>query len=330
MRRNSTPRQPFADAFNEVQRVQNILSRAGGLRMLVSRRSFRAGLKTVNEFLNTYIDRTLRLGPEELASKTSKSGVHDYTFLHELASFTRDRQVIRDQLIAVLLAGRDTTAATLSWAFYELGRHPEVVRRLRAEVLDQVGPSRAPTYRDIKDMKYLQNVMNETLRLYPAVPFNVRLALRDTLLPTGGGPNGDQPIAVLKDTSIAYSTIAMQRRADLYPSSSSSSAPSLFDEKTAATAAAMSGPDEFDPSRWYHWQPKPWQYVPFNGGPRICIGQQFALTEMGYVLTRMMQKFERAESFMYEVDGGNPTLKAEIVLQPGDGVKVALWEAKQQ
>ncbi|KAK7743683.1 hypothetical protein SLS62_010515 [Diatrype stigma] len=323
----TTLRQPFADAFNEVQRVQNILSRAGALRPLVSRRSFRAGLRTVNEFLNTYIDQTLRLGPEELASKT-KSDVQGYTFLHELASFTRDRKVIRDQLIAVLLAGRDTTAATLSWAFYELGRHPEVVRRLRAEVLDQVGPNRPPTYRDIKDMKYLQNVMNETLRLYPAVPFNVRLALRDTLLPTGGGPNGDQPVPVLKDTSIAYSTIAMQRRADLYPSSS---AP-LSDEKAAAAGAAatMSGPDDFDPGRWYHWQPKPWQYVPFNGGPRICIGQQFALTEMGYVLTRMMQKFERVESFMHEVDGGHPTLKAEIVLQPGDGVKVALWEARQQ
>lgn len=65
--------------------------------------------------------------------------------------------------------------------------------------------------------------------------------------------------------------------------------------------------------------------VPFNGGPRICIGQQFALTEMSYVLTRLFQRFERVESYMDQVDGGNPTLKAEIVLQPGDGVKVAFF-----
>lgn len=278
----------------------------------MSRKSFRAALKVLNELLNTYIDQTLRLSPEELASKTAKSDLA-YTFLHELASFTRDRKVIRDQLVAVLLAGRDTTAATLSWAFYELGRHPEAVRRLRAEILEQVGVDRAPTYRDLKDMKYLQSVMNETMRLYPAVPFNVRLALRDTTLPRGGGPDGSQPIPVLKDTPVSYSTLVMQRRADWYPVS----------EKPG------SGPDDFDPDRWFRWQPKPWQHVPFNGGPRICIGQQFALTEMGYVLTRMLQRFERIENLMHEVDGGSPNLKADIVLQPGDGVKVALWHAKQ-
>ena len=292
--------------------MQGNLARGGPLNPLIPRKSFRAGLKVVNEMLNTYIDETLRLHPEELASKTKSD--HDYTFLHELASFTRDRKVIRDQLIAVLLAGRDTTASTLSWVFYELGRHPEVVQRLRAEILEQVGADRAPTYRDLKDMKYLQCVINETLRLYPSVPLNVRLALRDTTLPRGGGPDGNLPIPVLKDTPVSYSTLVMQRRPDLYPSS----------EKPG------SGPDDFDPARWFRWQPKPWLYIPFNGGPRICIGQQFALTEMGYVITRMLQRFERVEGLMHEVDGGSPILKADIVLQPGDGVKVALWEARRQ
>jgi cytochrome P450 len=307
----TTPRQPFAEAFNEVQRVQNIIARAGPLVSLVPRKTFRAGLEVVNEFCNTYIDRALRLSNDELASKTKSD--EGYTFLHELASFTRDRTVIRDQLVAILLAGRDTTASTLSWTFYELGRHPEVVSRLRQEILDTVGPERKPTYADLKGMKYLQNVMNETLRLYPAVPFNVRLALKDTTLPRGGGPDGMQPVAVLKNTPVGYSMLAMQRRADLYPPAS---------EKFA-------DPATYSPDRWYHWQPKPWQYVPFNGGPRICIGQQFALTEMAYVLTRMFQRYERVESFMYEIDGGNPKLKAEIVIQPGDGVNVALWEAKK-
>lgn len=262
----------------------------------------------INQFVNQYIQRTLLLPPDELASKTK--GEMGYTFLHALAGFTRDRKVLRDQLVAVLLAGRDTTASTLSWTIYELGRNPTAVSRLRQEILDVVGTDRTPTYADLKGMKYLQNVMNETLRLYPVVPFNVRLALKDTTLPRGGGPDGNSPIAVLKDTPVGYSTLVMQRRPELYP----------------PVSDTFADPAVFSPERWQHWQPKPWQYIPFNGGPRICIGQQFALTEMAYVLVRIFQRFDRVESFMAEVDGGNPTLKAEIVLQPGDGVKVAFWE----
>lgn len=219
----------------------------------------------------------------------------------------------------MLLAGRDTTASVLSWAIYELARHPAVVARLRAEILATIGPHRTPTYADLKSMRYLSHVLSETMRLYPAVPFNVRFSLRDTTLPRGGGKDGLAPLAVAKDTPMGYSTLIMQRRADLYPAPSSSAG-------ETQTAPAH----EFSPERWDTWQPRPWQYVPFNGGPRICIGQQFALTEMGYVLTRMFQRFERVESFMEAKDGGDPTLKAEIVLQPGDGVHVAFWEAKKE
>jgi cytochrome P450 len=335
----------FADSFNEVQRIQNIIARAGyisllhlcgistdgsrPLNVLVPRKSFRAGIKVINEFVNPYIEDALRLSPEELATKTKSE--EGYTFLHALASFTRDRTALRDQLVAVLLAGRDTTASTLSWTFYELARHPEILKNLRNEIIEHVGLERAPTYTDLKNMKYLQvhypspsrpllstfpqytnltnkqqNTMNETLRLYPVVPFNVRLALKDTTLPRGGGPDGLSPIGVLKDTPIGYSTLVMQRRSDLYP--------------------AGSAPLSYNPSRWDHWQPKPWQYIPFNGGPRICIGQQFALTEMGYTIVRLLQRYEGVENFMGSVDGGDPQLKAEIVLQPGQGVRVGFWE----
>ena len=148
--------------------------------------------------------------------------------------------------MAVLLAGRDTTAATLSWTLYELGRHPDVVRRLRREIEEHVGWNRTPTYDDLKSMKYLQYIMNETLRLYPAVPFNVRLALRDATLPRGGGPDGSQPVAVLKDTPVGFSTMVMQRRPELYP----------------PTTEKFRDPAIFSPERWLHWQPKPWQPKP--------------------------------------------------------------------
>lgn len=145
----------FADAFTEVQRVQATIARAGPLYKLVPRASFYRGLDVLNRFLDRYIDRALQLPQDEL-EKVTKSDT-GYTFLHALAGYTRDRQVLRDQLVAVLLAGRDSTAVTLSWLFYELSRHPLVVEKLQREILDVVGLGREPTYADLKSMRYLQH-----------------------------------------------------------------------------------------------------------------------------------------------------------------------------
>jgi cytochrome P450 len=102
----------------------------------------------------------------------------------------------------------------------------------------------------------------------------------------------------------------MQRRADLYPPPSATFAPVHI----------------FSPDRWEHWQPKPWQYVPFNGGPRICVGQNFALTEMAYVLVRLVQRFARVEGRDVWEEQFH---KVEIVGTPGRGVKVALFEEEK-
>lgn len=118
--------------------------------------------------------------PGELKEKTEK----EYNFLHALAEFTRDPQMLRDQLVAVLLAARDTTAATLSWTLYELSKQPKIVEKLREEILDRLGPNTPPTYADLKDMRYCQHIINETLRLYPAgeLCFSVLIPLHAFLL----------------------------------------------------------------------------------------------------------------------------------------------------
>lgn len=69
----------------------------------------------------------------------------------------------------ILVAGRDTTAATLTFALYMLAEHPDVAKKLRDEIIDQVGPDARPDYDNIRDMKYLRAFLNETLRLFPAV-----------------------------------------------------------------------------------------------------------------------------------------------------------------
>lgn len=170
----------------------------------IPRYFYKKAIKTLNEFVVPFIDTALALPNHELdkLSKSEKS----FTFLHALAGYTRDPQVIRDQIVAILLAGRDTTAATLSWTFYQLAKYPEVYAKLRQETLDVVGTDRQPDYDDLKNMKYLNHTLNETLRLYPAVPFNVRYALSDTSLP---GAPGQPDITCVKGDAVFYSTICM-------------------------------------------------------------------------------------------------------------------------
>ncbi|RDA82616.1 hypothetical protein CP532_4452 [Ophiocordyceps camponoti-leonardi (nom. inval.)] len=303
----STDRE-FAKAFDEVQRIHTIWSRAFELRHLLIFPKYRAHIRAIDDFVNNFIDRALRMTPDELRASNEKS----YTFLHELARTTRDPKVIRDQIVNVILAGRDTTAGTLSFALYELARNPAVVARLRAEILEIVGAEEAPTYEHLKNMTYLRAVVDETLRLYPSVPFNLRRPLVDTTLPRGGGPDGSEPLSVLAGTVISYSPIIMQRRPDLYP----------------PVSETFADPAVFSPDRWATWQPRSQDYIPFNAGPRICLGQQFALTEMCYVLCRIFQRFARVENHMLEIDGGRPDLKTDIVLRPGQGVRVAFYEDK--
>ncbi|QIW95010.1 hypothetical protein AMS68_000528 [Peltaster fructicola] len=292
----------FARHFGQVQHTQAIIARAGPLKAFVPRTKYNESIQFLNRFTDRFIDEALALSPEELEKKTRSD--EGYTFLHAIASYTRDRQILRDQIVAVLLAGRDTTAVTLSWLFYQLSTHPQVVEKLRTEIEQHVGldPSKKPTYDDLKSMRYLQHTLNETLRLFPTVPYNVRVALKDTTLPRGGGPDGSQPIAVLKDTQVGYSTYVMQNRSDIYP----------------PTSEDFPDYREFAPERWKTWRGSS-SYIPFNAGPRICIGQQFALTEMAYTTVRILQHFSRVE----DKNNGFPGCRTDIVIQPAKGVTVA-------
>ncbi|EEP76197.1 hypothetical protein UREG_01046 [Uncinocarpus reesii 1704] len=298
------PKTTFAEAFQYVLHRQSVLFRAGPISPLMSRKLFHENLKKMDDFMQPFIEQVRALTPEELDHKLSKKD----TFLHALARFTRDPTVLRDQLVAVLLAGRDTTAATLSFCLFELSRHPAVVQKIRHEIASVCG-TRKPTYSELKEMKYLNAVLNETMRLYPVVPFNVRHSLVDTTLPRGGGPDGLSPIGVPADTRIIYSTMAMQRRRDLYP------APPLPGEKPSQP---YFDPLLFHPERWTSgWQPKPWHFIPFNGGPRICLGQQFATIEMAYTITRILQHFTGIVGVGTPPPGTDPKFKFDVTLSPG-------------
>ncbi|KAH8106028.1 cytochrome P450 [Cristinia sonorae] len=145
-------------------------------------------MEIVDSFLNPILEDALEKQRAEkkagLWQDAKSDEVNDQdTFLDHLVRTTTDSQVIHDEILNILIAGRDTTAGTLTFAVYFLCMYPRVLERLRKEVLETVGYSRRPDYDDIKSMKYLRAFLNEVLRLYPAVPFNVRYAVNDTTVP---------------------------------------------------------------------------------------------------------------------------------------------------
>lgn len=238
-------------------------------------KDYRENNKNVQTFIDHYVNLALRksAGDEKLAEEGNHK--ERYVFLEELATRTRDPVELRAQLLNILLAGRDTTASLLSWLFHELLRHPEVFQKLRESILNDFGTYENPeniTFSTLKSSTYLQHCLNETLRLWTVVPGNSRRSTKVTTLPRGGGPDGQSPVVIPANCEVNYSIHVTHRRKDIW------------------------GPDaeEFKPERFQGRKPG-WEFLPFNGGPRICIGQQFALTEASYVVVRLLQRFDKLQ-----------------------------------
>ncbi|KAK3678203.1 hypothetical protein LTR78_002299 [Recurvomyces mirabilis] len=270
------------------------------LSWLGNERKFRQAVANVHKFTEHFVGIALKSVDVEQKSKK------DY-LLSALANQTRDRTELRNQTLAILFAGRDTTAALLAWCMIRLTLHQEVFVRLRQVVLSEFGANgdESMTFAQLKACRPLQHFINEVLRLNPVVPFNARVAVRDTTLPVGGGASRRSPIAVRKNTNVLYSIYTMHRRKDLW------------------------GKDAllFNPGRWERRLPFSWQFVPFSGGPRICLGQQFALVETSYVLVRLLQRYDAVRA----VDREQMTKMRKgigLAMWPADGVKVKLHKAR--
>jgi cytochrome P450 len=266
----------FAPAFDGATDAIGKRARFADLYWIYNPKSFRDNCSEIHRFTDHYVN--IALNPDQKSEKDIETGRKKvkYVFLHELVKATRDPVELRSQLLNILLAGRDTTAGLLGWTFYLLARHPHIFNKLRDEIVDRFGTYKNPrdiTFASLKSCSYLQYVMSETLRLYPTVPFNHRRATKDTSLPLGGGPDQKSPVYVRKGQEVNYSVHIMHHRKDIW------------------------GPDveEFKPERWAG-RKTGWEFLPFNGGPRICLGQQHALTTAGFTIVRMLQRFDKLEN----------------------------------
>lgn len=250
--------------------------------MTPTRRKVRDGRRELEAMLLRIIARVRR----------SEPGAAD----HMLARLTHardedgqpmsDRQLV-DEALTLLLAGHETTALSLTYALYLLSEHPEVMSRAQSEV-DAVLGARTLQAADLPRLRYLDAVVRETMRLYPPAYTIGREVVQTIEL---GG------YEITKGAQLLMSQCVVHRDSRFFPE-----------------------PDRFNPARWLDpaiEQLPRFAYFPFGGGPRVCIGNHFAMMEATLVLATMLQAVE-----LHVVPGFKLDLEPSVTLRPKHGVRM--------
>ena len=200
------------------------------------------------------------------------------------------RDAVRNEVATLFMAGHETTANTLAWAWYLLSQSPESERRLHEE-LDRVLGGRPPSLADLPDLPYTRAVIEETLRLYPPVPLLAREAVRDEVLRGRRVTAGSLVIVV----------------------------PWLLHRHKRYWQA----PDAFTPERFLPGAPAPDKavYLPFSLGPRVCAGLAFGLTEAILCLATLARRFE-----LRLADGAKVEPVCRLTLRPRGGLPMTVRE----
>jgi len=174
---------------------------------------------------------------------------------------------IRDEAMTLLLAGHETTANALTFAWSFLGRHPQVRAELDRELDAVLGPRRA-TYADLEQLKWTRAVLAETMRLLPPAWMVARRALEDMDIEFGG-----RTLRVPRGATVLVSSFVLHRDPRFWPE-----------------------PNRFHPARWLAegFAPHKWSYIPFSAGTRSCLAEQFAWMEGTLALATLAQEFRAA------------------------------------
>jgi cytochrome P450 len=196
---------------------------------------------------------------------------------------------LRDEVMTLFLAGHETTANALTWTWYLLSQHPDAERAMHAEI-DEVLGRRLPTMDDVPKLGYTRTVLAESMRLYPPAWIIGRKAIGD--YEVGGYP-------VPAGSVLFMCQYVVHRDARWYPE-----------------------PERFDPMRWtpeaQSARPK-FSYFPFGGGPRQCIGEQFAWTEGVLLLATLAQRWR------FRLVPHHPiALQPLITLRPKYGMRMTI------
>ena len=199
-----------------------------------------------------------------------------------------DRQLL-DEANILMVAGHETSAMALSWAWYLLASNPNVASKLLSASQENL-EGKDPSFEQLRNMGYSLQVIEEVMRLYPPAWITDREPLEDEVF---------EEIPIKKGLDIICLIYSLHRNPKYW-----------------------SNPEEFDPERFNTENKKlqvPYSYIPFGGGPRLCIGNNFALMEMQFVLSMLIQRYQ------FELVSKEPVaLNPLVTLRPENGIKMRI------
>jgi cytochrome P450 len=202
---------------------------------------------------------------------------------------------VRDEVVTILIAGHETTANALNWASYLLAQNPEVETKLHQE-LDEVLEGMPPTLEDLKRLPYTEMVIKESMRMYPPAYYVGRVAIEDTTI---GGYN------VPKGTNIGLFIYFAHRD------------PRWWDQPEAFI------PERFSPEHGQHLDRS--AYLPFGAGPRICIGNNFAMMEAQIMLAMIAQRYR-----LRLTSGQQVVPETLVTLRPRGGLRMTVHQRQPE
>ena len=197
-----------------------------------------------------------------------------------------DKELI-GQAAILFGASFETSASVLTWTLFLLAQHPAVMHELMDE-LDNVLAGAPPTREQLPQLTFLENVINESMRILPPVPFTIRATQRDLAM---------GPVEVPKNTRVLCSHYLTHHMPELYPE-----------------------PERFRPERWQSIEPNQYEYMPFSAGPRVCIGASFAFQVLKVSLAMMLQRFRFSM-----VPGTRIDRVIRITMAPREGLPMMVY-----
>ncbi|KAJ4811898.1 Cytochrome P450 704C1 [Rhynchospora pubera] len=275
----------FSKAFDEascqiVYRLVDIFWKVKRFLNIGSESKMKKNIQLLDDFVYTVMNRKRKQLAEQGQEVMEKEDILSRFLLEKEKSYSNiDDKYLRDIILNFMIAGRDTTAGTLSWFFYMLCKHPHVqdkiAREVQTVIKTQYGEGKAGiesfsdylTEEAINSMQYLHAALTETLRLYPAVPLDGKCCFSDDTLPDGFDVN--------KGDLVHYQPYPMGRMKFLWGEDV----------------------DDFRPERWLNNEgifvpQSPFKFTAFQAGPRICLGKEFAYRQMKIVAATLLYFFK--------------------------------------